>query len=395
MTAKASGQGVHRSAVLRCVGLGVALAVSLALPGTGRAASDSIQLADVVELSGSGASVGTLWRDAVRMAADELNAKGGILGHPIAITDYDTQTNPSTSRAMIQKALDAHPYAVLGPIYSGSVKVDEPLTQAAGVAEFTGAAAKDITHMGSAYIFRTAFSTESSEPRVARYLVGDLHAKKIAVLWVNDDAGRSTRDALVDALGKLGATVVADVPSEAGQVSFAADVLKARRAQPDAIFVYLHEEENARFLKEARREGIKVPMVGDTTLMDAQTIKLAGADANGVVGHAMLTPNAPIPEVQDFVKRFEARYHVVPDHNAIQGYMAVWMVKAATEKMGKPDAQHLAATLHGMTIDPATEPGILMKTTVLPNGDMDRQSFMVEVQDGRARVIKVLPMLGG
>ena len=169
----------------------------------------------------------------------------------------------------------------------------------------------------------------------------------------------------------------------------------ARRAAPDAIFVYLHEEENARFLKEARRQGIKVPLVGDTTLMDAQTIKLAGADANGVVGHAMLTPDAPIPAVQDFVRRFKDRYHVVPDHNAIQGYMAVWIVKAATDRMGKPDAAHLAETLHGLTIDPATEPGILMKTTILPNGDMDRQSFMVEVRDGHTSVIKVLPALGG
>jgi len=176
------------------------------------------------------------------MAADELNAKGGILGHQIEITDYDTQTNPSVSRAMIQKALDDHPYAILGPIYSGSVKVDEPLTQAAKVAEFTGAAAADITKMGSAYIFRTAFSTESSEPRVARYMVDELHAKKVAVLWVNDDAGKSTRDALVAALQKLGVEIVADVPSEAGQASFTSDVLKAKRANPDAIFVYYHEK---------------------------------------------------------------------------------------------------------------------------------------------------------
>lgn len=360
-----------------------------------RAQGDTIRLADVVELSGSGASVGTLWRDAVRMALDDINAKGGILGHRVEVTDYDTQTNPSVSRAMIQKALDDHPYAVLGPIYSGSVKVDEPLTAAARIAEFTGAAAADITHMGSDYIFRTAFSTEGSEPRVARYLVDDLHARKIAVLTVNDDAGKSTHDVLVAALQKLGATVVADVSSEPGQVSFTADVQRARRAAPDAIFVYLHEEENARFLKEARRQGIKVPLVGDTTLMDAQTIKLAGADANGVVGHAMLTPDAPIPAVQDFVRRFKDRYHVVPDHNAIQGYMAVWIVKAATDRMGKPDAAHLAETLHGLTIDPATEPGILMKTTILPNGDMDRQSFMVEVRDGHTSVIKVLPALGG
>lgn len=393
MSGKASIRGRwHREVAVRIGAAGV-LAAVLGLSGA-RAAKDPIRLADVVELSGSGASVGTLWRDAAHMAADELNAKGGILGHPIEITDYDTQTNPSVSRAMIQKALDEHPYAVLGPIYSGSVKVDEPLTEAAHVAELVGAAARDITHMGSAYIFRIAFSSENSEPRVARYMVNDLHAKKIAVLWVNDDAGRSTRDSLVQALGKLGAQVVADVPSEPGQVNFTADLLKARRAHADAIFVYLHEEENARFLKEARRQGIKVPLVGDSTLMDAQTIKLAGADANGVVGHAMLTPNAPLPSIQLFVRHFEARYHVVPDHNAIQGYMAIWIIKAATEKMGHPDAADLAETLHGMTIDPATQPGILMKTKILPNGDMDRRSFMVQVVDGHAKVIKILPMLG-
>lgn len=390
MVRSRSGRTATAAARLAAAGL---VATLLGLPGA-RAAEDPIRLADVVELSGSGASVGTLWRDAAHMAADELNAKGGILGHKIVITDYDTQTNPSVSRAMIQKALDDHPYAILGPIYSGSVKVDEPLTKTAGVAEFVGAAARDITHMGSPDIFRIAFSSENSEPRVARYMVNDLHAKKIAVLWVNDDAGRSTRDSLVEALAKLGAKVVVDVPSEPGQVNFTADLLKTRRAGADAIFVYLHEEENARFLKEARRQGIRVPLVGDSTLMDAQTIKLAGADANGVVGHAMLTPNAPLPAIQDFVKHFEARYHVVPDHNAIQGYMAIWLVKAGTDKMGHPDAAHLAQTLHGMTIDPATEPGILMKTKILANGDMDRQSFMVQVIDGHAKVIKVLPMLG-
>jgi branched-chain amino acid transport system substrate-binding protein len=383
----------------RGLGWGMALPLVALMAGVlgapARADDAPIRLAVVAELSGSGASVGTLWRDAAHMAADDINAKGGILGHPIALTDYDTQTNPSVSRAVTQKALDAQPYAVIGPVYSGSVKVDLPLTQAAKIAEFTGAAATDITHMGSNTIFRTAFSAENAEPRIARYMVDDLHAKKVAVLWVNDDAGRSTRDGIVAALQKLGATVVADLPSDPGQTSFTADVQKARRAGADAIFVYYHEEENARFLREVRRQGVTVPLVGDTTLMDAQTIKLAGADANGVQGHAMLTPEAPIPGIQDFSKRFQERFHVVPDHNAIQAYMAVWLVKAGTEKMGKPDAEHLSDALHGMTIDPATQPGILMKTTILPNGDMDRQSFIVGVKDGRAEVIKVLPALGG
>ncbi len=371
-----------------------ALLAATALLATGAAhAEDTVPIACVIELSGSGATVGTLWRDAVHMAADDINAKGGLLGHKIVVTDYDTQTNPSVSRAVLQKALDGHPYAVLGPIYSGSVKVDEPLTQAAGIVQITGAEASDITRLGDPDIFRTSFSQLNSMPRVARYMATDLHAKKIAVLWVNDDFGRGGHDAFVAAAQANGMEVVADLSSEAGQASFTADVLKARRARPDAMFVYLHEEESARFLKDARSLGLKMPLVGETTLMNAQTIKLAGDAANGVIGHVGLTADAPIPAVQDFVHRFKDQFHITPDHNAIKAYVGVYMVKAATEKMGKLDAAGLAAAMHGLSITPAQEPGILMATSIDDKGDIDRESFLVEVQDGQTKVVKVLPKL--
>ena len=328
------------------------------------------------------------------MAADDINAKGGVLGQKIEVTDYDTQTNPSVSRSAVQKALDDGPYAVVGPIYSGSVKVNMQITQAAKIAQFTGAAAADITQMNNPYIFRMAFSQTNSMPRVARYIAEDLKAKTVAVVWVNDDMGKGGHETIAPELEKRGLKVVADLPVEANQASFTPDVVKIRGAKPDAIFVYMHEEENTRFLKEIRKQGGKAPLVGETTLMNAQTVQLAGDAANGVVGNVMLSPDADVPAVKDFAKRFTERFKTAPDHNAMQGYMAVWLVKAATEKMGKPDAARLADTLHGITVSTNDQPGILLDTTVLANGDVDRQSFMVEVVDGKAVVKSTLPKLG-
>lgn len=362
---------------------------------TGQARADfkapDIQIAVPAELSGSGASVGVLWRDGVQMAIEDVNAKGGILGHKLVATVYDTQTNPSVSRAVIQKALDGHPYVVIGPVYSGSVKVDEALTQAAHITEIMGGEAGDLTHMGDDYVFRTGLGQSQTIPPVVDYMAHDLKAKRIAMIWVNDDYGKGGHDAFLADAKKAGLDVVADLSSEVGQVNFQADVLRLRAARPDAVFIYVHEEEAARFLKAARQMGVAVPMIGGTTVIDSQTMKLAGDAANGVVGFSGLATGAPMPAVQDFVRRFQAEFHVHPDHNSIKGYMAVWMVKAATEKMGKLDATGLAAAMHGLLIEPKEQPGILLPMHVLANGDVDNGGFVVVIKDGTQHIIRIVP----
>jgi branched-chain amino acid transport system substrate-binding protein len=120
-------------------------------------AQSMVYIPDVVELSGPGAVSGTNWRDGAAMAIDEINKSGGILGRKIETEHLDTQSNPGVSRAQIQKVLDRDPYVVLGPIYSGSVKVNMALTQQAEVPQIVGAEAADITQQGSLpHRFRTA-----------------------------------------------------------------------------------------------------------------------------------------------------------------------------------------------------------------------------------------------
>ena len=162
----------------------------------------------------------------------------------------------------------------------------------------------------------------------------------------------------------------------------------------DAVFIYLNEEESARKLKELHKAGITSPLVGETTLIGQKVIELAGADANGAVAHVGLSVDAPVPALKAFGEKFKAKYNYVPDHNGMKGYMAIYMIKAATEKMGKLDPKGLPAALHGLKISAQKEPGILMDVTIDENGDLDRQSFLGKVVDGKQVITDVLPPLG-
>ena len=370
------------------------IGAALILGGAAAHAQQTVYMPIVIEVSGSGAVSGTNFRDGALMAIDEINAKGGILKRKINAPVSDTQSNAGISRAQVQKAIDGDPYVILGPVFSGSVKVNMILAQQAEIPQMTGAEAAEITQMGNDYIFRTSFGQQASMPKMAAWVANGLKAKTIALLWVNNDYGKGGRDVFLKEMKARNIKVIADISTESGQVDFAADVVKMKASNADALFIYTNEEECARVLREARKQGVKQPIIGETNVISQKVIELAGDTANGVKGHVGLTADAPIKAVEEFRDKFQRRYKYLPDHNGIKGYTAVYAVKYATEKIGKFDRKALAKSLHGLTITPQQEPGILIETSWDAKGDIDRISFLVEVVNGKQKVVEILPKLG-
>ncbi len=368
----------------------VAAALGLAPPAS---AQDTIKIPNIIELSGAGATVGANWKNGSSLAVDEINAAGGILGKKIVLEFVDTGSDPGKARAAIQRALDDKPIAIFGPIYSGSVSATLQLTNEAQMPQVIGGEAANLTAQGSKYLFRTSFGQNVSMPKIANYLRDETKAKTLAIIYVNNDFGKGGRNAIMKELETRGIKVVADLSTEAGQADFAADVIKLKGANADAIFVYLNEEESARFLIEARKQGLDKPLIGETTLLGQKVIDLAKDAANGVKGHVGLTVDAPIPAIQAFGKKFEAKFGYKPDHNGVKGYIAPYMIKAAAEKAGKLDAKAIAAALHGLTITPDKVPGILIEATWDDTGEIDRISFLAEVKDGKQVITQTLPKL--
>jgi branched-chain amino acid transport system substrate-binding protein len=372
--------------------LTTALALTAAISGAA-SAQDVIKIPSVLELTGGGATSAQPWKNGSVLAVEEINAAGGVLGKKLELEFIDTATDPGKARAGIQKALDDKPMVIFGPIYSGSVNATLKMTAEAEVPQIIGGEAGNLTAQGSKYIFRTSFGQNVSMPKLATYMLNDVKAKSVVVVFTNNDFGKGGRNFIVPELEKRGIKIAAELSTEPNQVDFAPDVIKVKGANADAVFVYLNEEENARFLVEARKQGVDKPLIGETTLLGQKVIDLAKEAANGVRGHVGLTADADIALVKAFAAKYEAAYKFKPDHNAIKGYIAPYMVKQAVLKAGKWDPKAIAAALHGLTISPDKEPGILIEASWDDTGEIDRISFLAEVKDGKQVISKTLPKL--
>ena len=357
------------------------------------AQAQTIKIASIQELSGTGATVGTNFKNGMDLAIKEINAAGGILGKKIEVTHSDTQSNPGVAKGLAQKAVDDNVFAVFGPGFSGSILVSMSETKKAEIPNFTGGEAASVTQQGNPYIFRTSFGQATSMPKVARYMAQNLKAKTVAVIFVNNDFGKGGRDSVTKALETFGAKVIADISTDAGQVDFSSPVLKAKQSNADVVFVYTNEEEAARALRELRKQGVTKPIVGETVLTSQKVIELAGDAANGAIAHVGLTTDAPIPNMRAFRSKFEKEYKYIPDHNGIKGYTSVYVMKAGIEKAGKIDRAAFTKAMHGLQVSAAKEPGVIMDVSFDDKGDLDRESFIVEVKNGKQEVKETLPAL--
>ena len=368
------------------------IAACAILAGAGGAfAQSTIKIANIVELSGGGASAGTNFKNGVELAVKEINEAGGILGKKIETVTTDTQSNPGVAKGLTQKAIDNDVFAIFGPVFSGSIMVSMAESRRAEVPNWTGGEAASITMQGNPYIFRTSFTQATAMPKVAKYIT--TKSKSLAIIYVNNDFGKGGLDMIKKALAGSGTTIAAEISTDAGQVDFSPAVLRAKNSNADAVFVYSNEEESARALRELRKQGWTKPIIGETTLTGQKVIELAGESANGAVAHVGLTVDAPNPLMLKFKAKFYQDYKYISDHNGIKGYTGVYAMKAAIEKVGKLDRKAVAQAMKGLTISAAKYPGIIMDVAFDANGDLDRESYLVEVKNGKQEVVAVLPPL--
>jgi branched-chain amino acid transport system substrate-binding protein len=357
-------------------------------------AQEPVKIAIVAEITGGGAPSGTMWRDGVLLGVDDINAAGGILGRQIEASVADTQTDPPTSVAVMRRAINDAPFAIFGTVYSSSTVANMDVARQAGIPQISGSESAIVVSKDNPNIFLTSFSQQVGFAKLVKWIVEDLKAEKIALIYVNDAFGRGGRDAFIKFLEERGQSLVADISSEVQQADFTPELTEVRNSGATHLMIYNHEEENARIMIQIRKMGLDIETVGDN--LCAQTTISAGGDAlNGAKCHVPMTALSPLPAMVAMAKKFEQKYGRVSDHNGFKGYIGVHLLKAAVERVGAFDQEKVRECLHEYLFTEADEPGLLMDTYVFKNGDADRGSFIVEVKEQKSEVAQVLGLLGG
>jgi branched-chain amino acid transport system substrate-binding protein len=355
------------------------------------AQAQTVKIVGLVELTGTGATSGSNFDNGIKLAVKEINAAGGILGKKIDYVSYDTQSNPGVAKGLTDKAIDDGAYVVMGPVFSGSIMVSMASTKRAEIPNFTGGEAAAITQQGNPYVFRTSFTQSTAMPKIANYMKDTLKTKTVDIVYVNNDFGKGGRDLIIKALEARGIKIGADISSDPGQVDFSNVVVKAKQSDADALFAYTNEEESARLLRELKKQGYKKPIIGETVLTSQKVIELAGDAANGAIAHVGLTADAPQAGVKKFDAAFQKEYNSRSDHNGLKGYIGMYTVKAVTEKIGKFDSKAFAMAMKNISLSAKANPGLLLDISYDENGDLDRESYLTKVVNGKQQVIEVLP----
>jgi branched-chain amino acid transport system substrate-binding protein len=354
---------------------------------------DKVTIAIVVEQSGPGAAVGARWIRGVQMATDEINTAGGILGKRIDTFILDTKTEAPVAVAAMRKAIESKPFVVMGPIFSGSTLAVMGLVRDAGIPEFVGSESPNVGKQNPANnpnTFLGSLNVELSMQKVAKWIGEVLQAKKIALIWANDELGKSGREALKKLLEPQGIQFVTDISTELGQSSFAGELSRIKASGADTLFIYMHEEESGKLLPQVRELGLDKQMriVGHDTLLTEDTLRLAKDAANGVVGHVGLSPvAAPLKPVAD---KYLAKYQELPDHNFYKSYISMHLIKAVVEQNKSFDQQKFREKLKNNTFCVKGYPGLLMNVHYDERGDLDRESFLIKIENQKQVMAGIL-----
>lgn len=349
---------------------------------------ETLLLAQVVELTGAAAASGDAWRSGVELAAQEINAAGGLFGRLLEVATFDAQSSAAGARLAMVKALDLDPIAVLGPALSEPARGALAVPRAHGTPLLLGGNAADLTGPAHPATFRPLPSATAMMARLCAWVRDDARLKRLAVYWSAPEPFRIGRDALLHQAREHGLDFCAEWIAESGDVT--ANISRLLKAEPELLVVLLGADRAGRAVAEARRLAPHLPIAGEAPLFDPRALAAAGAAAEGLHAHVLLPPEPDAGLPAGFAARYLAADKQPPDDFALAGYLALGMVKAALDRAGSADPRGLPDALRELSATAAQEPMLLSDCTWNAAGDPDRPSWIVEVRDGTPHSVATL-----
>ncbi|OGB95078.1 MAG: hypothetical protein A3G35_00910 [candidate division NC10 bacterium RIFCSPLOWO2_12_FULL_66_18] len=355
---------------------------------------EPVVISAVGEFSGGGAVIWDYFWKGVQLARDEINAKGGILGRPIKITFYDTQSDPPTSVSAVKRALaQDKPYAVVGPLYTGSTIVNMAETQAAKVPHLVGSEGWTVTTKGNPYIFRSSENNRLDVIKILRWLVEEKKIKRAALIFRTDEYGTSSKDAMLAYLKEKGVTVDPVIGVDVRQKDYTAELLKVKAAKVDALLENPDVGEAAILRRQFNKLGLQMIHYGQNAC-DPAFLELAKTEADGMFCHTGFIPTSPDERSKTFVERFRKKWNKDPSEEAYKGYNATYMVKVITEQIKEFNQEKFVQKLHNFYLAPEIEPNLLPAYWD-ENGDYNFRSHIATIKNGKYEIIGRVPPFKG
>jgi branched-chain amino acid transport system substrate-binding protein len=347
--------------------------------------SNDIPVGVYAALSGSEAAFGQATLQGVRLAADEINASGGVLGRKIRLIVEDDQGKAEEAASVVTKLTTRdNVIAVIGENSSNQSLAAAPMCQAAKVPMISPSSTNpNVTKKGS-YIFRVCFTDPYQGKALGTFVKNNLHADSAAILKDNkNDYSVGLSEFFQQTFTKLGGRIVAEQSYSGGDNDFRPQLTAIKSAKPDVLFIPGFYTDVGQIAIQARDLGINVPMVGGDGWDSPTVIQIGGKAVDGSYFSDHYFVGEPRPAVQRFVAEIRKRTGHDPEANAALGYDALRILTDAMKRAGTLDRarirHEIAATKNFQGVS-----GVI---TMGPDRDPIKPVAMIKIDGGKTHFV--------
>ena len=345
-----------------------------------------IRFGAILSLTGPAAPYGQDNLHGLQLAQDQINAKGGIDGRKIEVIVNDDAGDPAQAvRLARQYAGDPSVLAIIGPTRTGStVAVSKilPSLQISAMSVGSTGDWKSAAGAFNAWTFRSTRVDTFLVPPLLKYLRDARKVHRIGIISTGDDDwSRSVLTVYEKAAQDLGLEIVANERQMTGDTDRAPQLTRVAAAKPDVIIVNTLATDAPTIATQARRLGITTPLAGTAGFTNKSTWKLADpAVLEGVVVADNFSADDSRPNVQDFARQFQARFHTEAPSYAAYAFDGLRIVADATRRAGSNPTRSSVRDAIGST---RNFEGLLGTLTYSGSGDAAKQPMIMEIRNNK------------
>jgi branched-chain amino acid transport system substrate-binding protein len=310
-------------------GLAIVPSVAWAQPAQG----EPYRIGIILPMTGTTADYGADFDRGATLAEEEINAAGGVGGHPIKLVHGDSKNSPKDGVAEFKRLVDIEHVAAVISTMTGVIVPQFPLSRETNTPMICVGAITPEIRKGGPTVFSNYPLADDEEKEIAEYIVNKLGQKSAAIIYENSSYGKTLSAIFIEEFKKLGGTILAEEVIEKGGRDFRSQITRIGAQKPAVTVVYAYYAEGGLIVRQAAELGVKTQFISHGSIQNQSFAEIAGPAADGFISASpRWDDNAP--EVKAFIARYEKKYGKAPDLYGPYFYDAVRLYAAAIEKGG-------------------------------------------------------------
>jgi ABC-type branched-subunit amino acid transport system substrate-binding protein len=292
------------------------------------AQGNPIKIGAILPLTGSGASYGVWMKGGAEMAAEEINATGGIAGRKLEVIYEDHAADASKAVNAMQRLVEVEKVPFSMTSYSSPTLAIQPIAAQHKVVIMNGGGQSD-SLANKDYLYNNIPVVSNEVGVIATWLAKEKKLGKAVMIVANDEAGRDSAKTFREKFGAAGGKILAEERVALDATDFRAQLAKLKARGGDLLYISSYGRNVSIIANQARELGITIPMAGTSWVLVPETFKSKGADG-------MMVTKLPFDPNSTFAKKFKDKYKTNAGFFAVQYYNATMIfAKAAAEAMKK------------------------------------------------------------